>query len=95
MQCRPDIFLSVSFINVAQACHVPASEKGIFVADFECIADSLRSDSGVDDSVDITDEAVEKIGAVHYVSLVRVKATFYLEHSYLWPLTRAPLKSMI
>ena len=89
------LLLSVSFINVPQACDVPASEKGIFVADFEYIADSLTSDSGVDDSVGITDEVVEKIGAVHNVSLVQVKATFYLEHSYLWPLTRAPPKSMI
>ena len=90
------LFVFMSFINVAQACDVPSNKKGTCAADFEYIADSPNHpDSGADDSIGSTDEVVDEIGVAHNISLAHVKATFYLEHRYLRPLTRAPPKSMV
>ena len=88
------LFLFVSLINVAQACDAPFKEKGIYNVDFTYIADGFNeSDPSTDDSVGILDDIVKSIHAAHNISLVRVKPTFYLDQSYIRPLTRAPPQS--
>jgi hypothetical protein len=90
------LFLSVSFINVAQARDSSSLEKVIFVADFANIADNANElDSGADDNVGITNEVTQKMGILLNTSSVQAKAIFCLDHNYLRPHTRAPPKVFI
>ena len=90
------LFLSVSLINVAQACDAPSKEKGTSGVDFTYIADGFNeSDPSTDDSVGILDDIIKSINAAHNISLVRVHTTLYLDQSYIRPFTHAPPQSTV
>lgn len=89
------LFLSASFINLAEARDVSTQEKVLFVADYECVADNTPEYDSGDDSVGISYEVTEHLDFTLNTLDVLAKATYHLNFTYLRPLTRAPPKVFI
>jgi len=84
------IFLSALFSNLAEARDLSNQEKVLFLADFECVADSTSEYDSDDDNVGITYDVTENDGIVHSNLFIQSKTTYDLNHAYLRPFTRAP-----
>jgi hypothetical protein len=89
------VFFSVSFVNFAEARDVSSQEKVLYLADFECVADSTSEYDPDDHSVDIIYGVTADFGVAHNPFVVQAKTSNYLNFSYLRPLTRAPPKAFI
>jgi hypothetical protein len=89
------LFLSVSFINVAEASDVSSQEKAIYVVDFKCVADSTPEYDSADDNVDISHDGTETFGTALKTITIQAKATYSLDDAYFQPLIRAPPKVFI
>lgn len=84
------LFLSVSFINVAEVRDLSLQEKVTYLADFEYVADSLPEYDSGDDSVGIPYYVIENCDVSCNILVVQVKATSSLNCAFQRPLTRAP-----
>jgi hypothetical protein len=87
------LFLSVSFINVAEVRDVSLQDKVTYLADFEYVADSLPEYDSGDDSVGIPYDVIENCGVARNILAVQVKITYTLNCAFQRPLTRAPPKA--
>ncbi|GAC17668.1 hypothetical protein [Paraglaciecola arctica] len=85
------LFLSASFINLAEAGDVSNQEKALYLADYECVADSTP-EYDPDDGVGISYEVTEYFEVALTTLEVQTQATYHLNFTYLRPLTRAPPK---
>jgi hypothetical protein len=84
------LFLSVSFINVAEVRDLSLQEKVTYLADFEYVADNLPEYDSGDDSVGIPYDVIENCDVACHILAVQVKATSSLNCAFQRPLTRAP-----
>jgi hypothetical protein len=89
------LFLSVSFINLAEARDISSQEKLIYGADFEYVADSTPEYDSGDDSVDIAYDVRTNIDFALNIIAVQARTIHYFNYAYLRPLSRASPKSFI
>lgn len=83
------LFLTASFINVAEARDVSTQEKALYVADSSPEYDSDGN------SVGFSYEVTEPFDVALNTLEVQAQATYHLNFTYLRPLTRAPPKVFI
>ena len=89
------LFLSVSFINLAEARGVSSQDKLIYVADFECTADKTSEFDSDDGRVSSSYDISLKFAVVPKQPVVQTNTAYYFSYVYLRPLSRAPPKTFI
>lgn len=89
------VFLSVSFVNLAQAGERSTQEKVIYLADFACLADDTSEYDSEDHSVGIAYDANTNFAVVLHTLVGQAKSSNHLDSPHLRPLTRAPPKAFI